>query len=43
LAKGDSAEGARLQISVWENSVPVQVIPQEGWLSFRIHEEHTNW
>jgi len=33
----------RLQITVWENSVPVQVIPQEGWLTFRTEIEQVDW
>ena len=36
-------DGARLQISVWENAVPIQVIPQEGWLSFRFEPERISW
>jgi alpha-amylase/alpha-mannosidase (GH57 family) len=33
----------RLQITVWDNSVPIQVIPQEGWLSFGTEIEQIDW
>ena len=33
----------RLQVSIWANALPLQVIPQEGWLSLRPTEELINW
>ena len=33
----------RLQVSVWANALPLQVIPQEGWLSLRPTDELMSW
>lgn len=33
----------RLQVSIWANALPLQVIPQEGWLSLRPTEELISW
>jgi alpha-amylase/alpha-mannosidase (GH57 family) len=33
----------RLQVSLWANEIPLQVIPQEGWLTIKIDEELTGW
>jgi hypothetical protein len=33
----------RLQVSIWANALPLQVIPQEGWLSLRLTEELISW
>ena len=36
-------EQLNLQVSVWENAVPVQVVPQEGWLNLRLRVEPSTW
>ena len=33
----------RLQVSIWADALPLQVIPQEGWLSLRPTEELISW
>jgi hypothetical protein len=33
----------RLQVSIWANELPLQVIPQEGWLSLRLTDELISW
>ncbi len=33
----------RLQVSIWANALPIQVIPQEGWLTLRLSEELISW
>ena len=33
----------RLQASIWANELPLQVIPQEGWISLRPTDELINW
>jgi alpha-amylase/alpha-mannosidase (GH57 family) len=33
----------RLQVSIWANALPLQVIPQEGWLSLRLTDELISW
>jgi hypothetical protein len=33
----------RLQASIWANELPLQVIPQEGWLSLRPTDELISW
>jgi hypothetical protein len=33
----------RLQVSIWANALPLQVIPQEGWLSLKLSEELISW
>jgi alpha-amylase/alpha-mannosidase (GH57 family) len=33
----------RLQVSIWANALPLQVIPEEGWLSFRLTDELVSW
>jgi alpha-amylase/alpha-mannosidase (GH57 family) len=33
----------RLQVSIWANALPLQVIPQEGWLSLRLTDELMSW
>ena len=33
----------RLQVSLWVNDLPVQVIPQEGWLTLELTEELASW
>jgi hypothetical protein len=33
----------RLQVSIWANALPLQVIPQEGWLSLRLTDELVSW
>jgi alpha-amylase/alpha-mannosidase (GH57 family) len=38
-----SRESIRLQVSVWADELPLQVIPQEGWLSLELTEELLTW
>jgi hypothetical protein len=33
----------RMQVSIWANALPLQVIPQEGWLSLRLTDEFISW
>ncbi|HXJ96559.1 MAG TPA: glycoside hydrolase family 57 protein [Terriglobia bacterium] len=33
----------RAQVSVWEQAIPVQVIPQEGWLSISANRDSEYW
>jgi hypothetical protein len=33
----------RLQVSIWANSLPLQAIPQEGWLSLRPTDDLISW
>ena len=33
----------RLQVSVWEHAIPVQVVPQEGWLSISGDHDIEYW
>ena len=33
----------RLQVSVWANALPLQVIPEEGWLSLKLSDELISW
>jgi len=33
----------RLQVSIWANELPLQVIPQDGWLSLRPSDELVVW
>jgi len=36
-------DSVRVQVAVWESAIPVQVVPQEGWLSVRLQTESVNW
>jgi alpha-amylase/alpha-mannosidase (GH57 family) len=36
-------EKVRLQVSLWVNGLPVQVIPQEGWLTLELTEYSVVW
>ena len=36
-------ERINLQVSIWVNELPLQVIPQEGWLSLELTEDLVNW
>ncbi len=36
-------EQAEIQVSLWVNELPVQVIPQEGWLPLHLTEEFVAW
>jgi alpha-amylase/alpha-mannosidase (GH57 family) len=31
------------QVSVWSSAIPLQVVPQDGWLTFTITEEEIGW
>ena len=33
----------RLQVSLWANEIPLQVVPQEGWLNIKIEPELIVW
>jgi alpha-amylase/alpha-mannosidase (GH57 family) len=33
----------RLQVSIWANALPLQVIPEEGWLSLKLSDELISW
>jgi len=33
----------RLQVSIWAHGLPIQVIPQEGWLTLQLSEELISW
>jgi alpha-amylase/alpha-mannosidase (GH57 family) len=33
----------RLQVSLWVNELPVQIIPQEGWLTLELTEDYIAW
>ncbi len=33
----------QLQISLWANDLPLQIIPQEGWLTLELSEELASW
>jgi hypothetical protein len=39
----DQHRQIRLQVSIWANALPLQVIPQEGWLSLRPADEFISW
>jgi alpha-amylase/alpha-mannosidase (GH57 family) len=32
-----------LQVSIWMNGLPLQVLPQEGWLTLELTEDLTSW
>jgi hypothetical protein len=36
-------ERINLQVSVWVNELPLQVIPQEGWLALELTEDLRSW
>ena len=36
-------ERISLQVSIWLNGLPLQVLPQEGWLTLELTEDLTNW
>lgn len=36
-------ERINLQISIWVNELPLQVIPQEGWLTLELMEDLVSW
>jgi len=36
-------ERMNLQVSVWVNELPLQVIPQEGWLALELTGDLTSW
>jgi alpha-amylase/alpha-mannosidase (GH57 family) len=36
-------ERISLQVSVWMNDLPLQVLPQEGWLTLELTEDLTSW
>ncbi len=36
-------ETIRLQISLWARELPLQVIPQDGWLIFELKEDLVSW
>jgi alpha-amylase/alpha-mannosidase (GH57 family) len=36
-------ERVKLQVSIWRNDLPLQVIPQEGWLTLELTENLEGW
>jgi len=36
-------EQIKLQVSIWMNGFPLQVLPQEGWLTLQLTEDLTVW
>ncbi len=36
-------EQVRLQVSIWANELPLQVLPQEGWLTLQLSEDLVSW
>jgi len=36
-------ERINLQVSIWVNELPLQVIPQEGWLALGLTEDLESW
>jgi hypothetical protein len=36
-------ERINLQVSIWANELPLQVIPQEGWLTLELTEDLVSW
>ena len=34
---------ARLQVSLWAEELPLQIIPQEGWLALELAEDLASW
>jgi len=36
-------ERINLQVSIWMNGLPLQVLPQEGWLTLELTEDLTSW
>jgi alpha-amylase/alpha-mannosidase (GH57 family) len=36
-------EKIKLQVSLWVNELPVQIIPQEGWLTLELTEDYIGW
>ncbi len=43
LAGLAAGEQTRLQISVWADELPLQVIPPEGWLTLELAEDLASW
>ena len=38
-----SQEKAHLQLALWANELPLQVIPHEGWLNLELTRELLSW
>ena len=36
-------EPIRLQVSIWAEGLPLQMVPQEGWLTLEITEDLVSW
>jgi hypothetical protein len=36
-------ERINLQVSIWMNGLPLQILPQEGWLTLELTEDLTVW
>ena len=36
-------ERISLQVSVWQDGLPLQILPQEGWLPLELTEDLTVW
>ena len=36
-------EQIRLQVSIWAQELPLQIVPQEGWLTLKVTEDLVSW
>ena len=36
-------ERISVQVSIWMDGLPLQVLPQEGWLTLELTEDLTSW
>ncbi len=43
LLGSEQHQQIRVQVSLWANGLPLQIIPQEGWLTLRLAEELISW
>ena len=43
LLGSEQHQQIRVQVAIWANALPLQVIPQEGWLSLRLTDELVSW
>jgi len=43
LLGSPSRDRIKLQVSLWVNKMPFQVIPQEGWLNLELTKDLVSW
>ena len=43
LGSGPGRARLRLQVSLWAQELPLQVIPQEGWLTLELTKDLVSW